>query len=166
MIAKKKKPALTREEALELIENAMRKPGIGTKTLLKLQGARSKLVGEQPTPAPATSQVLWKPEDLFSEDREKWVREEFEHWATHYEGRYPMSIEEVEKSVPSLEDIKAANEFIKSDGFWTLGPDGNRWGPVMRTQGRYIGPVNGDPVGEWLELTGALGHAARTVKRS
>jgi hypothetical protein len=51
----KKDAPLTREETIELLEKAMRKPGIRSSTLLKLEAARSKLLGKQPTPSPAPS---------------------------------------------------------------------------------------------------------------
>jgi hypothetical protein len=49
--------------------------------------------------------------------------------------------------------IKAANEIIKAPGFWTLGPDGERWGPEMRKQGRRFGSItaSGQDTGIWEE---------------
>jgi hypothetical protein len=139
MIEKKKKPPLTREETLELIEKAMRKPGMGGKTLSKLQTQRSKLLEGQQTPS-SSPVVMWKPEDLFTI--------------------------KPDDTSEKIADKEAANQIIQADGFWTIGPDGNRWGPLMRQQRRYIGPVNGASVGEWEELCKVLDTVKRTRERA
>jgi len=54
-MTKPKDAPLTREETLELLEKAMRKPGVKPHELVNLQAAHSKLLGKQPTPSPAPS---------------------------------------------------------------------------------------------------------------
>ena len=87
---------------------------------------RPKLVEPEETPA---STGLWKQEDL-----------------------HPIKAGDTPEEIA---DKNAANEIIKAPGFWTL-VDGERWGPVMKKQGRYFPPVNGDPVGEWEETVTVL----------
>jgi hypothetical protein len=124
MITKKDKPApLTREETLELLDKAMRKPRIKPSELLKLEAARSKLLSSEPASSAVTTQVLWKPEDLF--------------------------IIEPGDTPQKIADKKEANAIIQADGFWSIAPDGRRWGPQQRQQGRTFGE-------EWQETVYAL----------
>jgi hypothetical protein len=130
MTKTKNTPApLTRGETLELLEKAMRKPGIKPATLLKLEAAHSKLLGKQPIPSPAPSHVLWKPEDLF--------------------------IIEPDDTPERIADKEAANAIIQADGFWSIAPDGRRWGPEQRQQERTFGE-------EWQETVYALEKVQRT----
>lgn len=124
----------SRREQMKLLSNLLRKttdPSEAVKITQQMNALRRmrtprKAVAKAGTPQNTPPVVLWKPEDLFTI--------------------------EPDDTPERVADKNAANETIKAPGFWTLGPDGNRWGPVMRQQGRYLGPVNGDPVGEWEEL--------------
>ena len=88
------------------------------------------------------------PEDLFSEDLDEWASDIVEHWQEHDNGIWAVTTEEARKRVPTIEHILAANVIISAIGFWTLGEDGKRWGPMSRRQERLLP--------EWCELVDTL----------
>lgn len=135
MTKKKDTQPLTHEETIALLDKAIRNPHTKGVELARLTTARAKLSA---TPSLPSNQVSWKPEDL-----------------------YTIEPDDTPETIANKE---AANAIIQAPGFWTMGPDGNRWGPVMREQGRYQGPINGHPVGEWTELAKVLDDVGRKMR--
>lgn len=137
MTKKKDTPPLTHEETIELLDKAIRNPNTKPVELVRLTKVRANISA---TPSLPSDQVLWKPEDIFLIEPDDTPEE--------------MAIKE------------AANAIIQAPGFWTIGPDGNRWGPEMRMQGRWMGIVNGPPVGEWEETAKVYGEVRRKRSRT